>query len=920
MRALRVLASKVARSVPPAEDAGSSAADLSLPRSQTTAPSGNDTPSARPLTPHGEHEEALTAPPSGLHPPEPEQTLQDNRGIGALPPAAVDHDAAAVAPDAAREGDAAVALQPMHDVVESSVHSPQEDISPSARAADTGAASDPVLSLDLKRSPEAQSVGQPQMTAQDAAAAIEHQFEDSSLTALQLPSGQASAVKAAVASAQTQLSGVEPDDVAEQEKEELTARSGDGKRERAGARASSPAKDTPKPPRPSPESFIHPFDDTGLQPPSNDYLRWNKALAEYCLLGSNADNEDNFLSITPRILSGALAQVTGMTLSPEDAEASFADAVSNIYRTRVLTHPRKLAVLRRCDADGLPECVAFLALSVLAAYRMQTDEEAGASAYYVRLEELLRCGLSGGLPRAFEYDEFEGLWFFMHAWLEREHGRRLAMPKPDVGVRRYVALPLTHVPLRRVDIERLPDFFDSAGYEPGARIIRAKLDEDLTRWSRGRAVFTNAGMAALADERRGAVLAQIAHELESWDGAHTDPLGRRSSRVEILLDIVQRRPQLSYLPRRPAAFPNVFDDGTHAFEASEEGWYDPLPMQPDDGPTLRAGFSWEIAPGRLRLALRRPAATVIGLPASNEYTGFLSHRGLRLGAMAAALCCDELAEEACEYLSSIAQQRCTPLRHPSLPQGWQLFSGIKVQRRIAPPAGLEGLAVEDIVNLVPSGGLRLGGRWAWLAGAPPRLTVTGIEAGQAVTIDGQSVPISDDGSLAADVYLSQPGVHVVETSGLRRRVEVVEPEFSADVETTPTGSNGAIALPPGSWCLLGAAPGEVAAPAFQSAAGSLAICPFPAVWAIESAGRRGAIVLSLSLTPPRYGRNVQLPAHGLAARSVSMWASTIYEALIRRPRLDSLGQEENGSEVANVWNQYAQAARDIKRRMRRPRR
>ncbi len=669
------------------------------------------------------------------------------------------------------------------------------------------------------------------------------------------------------------------------------------------------------------------FDDEDLDRPrlvsapaieDVDYRLWNRALATHCLLVDEGD-EALYLTITPTILAAALCEVQPGRLLPEDAEAAFLRSVTAVYHGRVLGHRQRLRVLRRCGPDGLPDCIAFLAASVLAAYQMRSDEEAAATAYYARFADLLKCDLAGGHPRGFDPDEFEALWRFLEAWLRTEKGRRLALPGPDVGLRRFVALPLTHVPLRRVDIERLPEFFAWAGYEPGAKIGRSRLDQDLMSWSLSRTPFTNAGMAALADERRDAVLAQIGHELESWDGSHTDSLGRRSGRVEILLDIVQRRPELSYLPRRPAAFPQVFDDGVHAFEASDEGWYDPVPIRSEDGRDLAEGFEWQVVTGRLRLVLRRPGARAIALPASHEYTGYLSHRALQLGAPGAALCSGELAESAAEYLSAISGQRCVPLNHPGLPDGWRLFTGIKPQRRDeAPPAGLEALAVEAAVDLIPTAGLRLGSRWAWLAGAPPRLIVAGLEVGERVTIDGEPVAVAEDGTLAGDGHLARPGTHIIEAAGLRRRVEIMEPEVRRRSPERDT-SRTAVALPRGSWTLLGAMPGEVAVPAFRSRAGAVALCAFPAVWAVEVAAGPGARVLCLSTKSPSPGRMPRFAAYGPVGRNLQVWASAVYSAAIRRPHMKTLNGQACGPEARSVWAEYAQAARDIKRQFRRAR-
>ena len=146
---------------------------------------------------------------------------------------------------------------------------------------------------------------------------------------------------------------------------------------------------------------------------------------------------------------------------------------------------------------GEPDCAAFLAASVLAAYRMQADDEAAAHAYYVRLAELLRCDMSAAHPTGFHPAAFESLWVFLQNWLREEHDLRLARPTADVGLRRFVALPLAHVPLRCLDIEKLPTFFYWAGYEPGGRVPRDRLYADLCMWQQARSSLTQPGIGFL---------------------------------------------------------------------------------------------------------------------------------------------------------------------------------------------------------------------------------------------------------------------------------------------------------------------------------------------------------------------------------------------------------------------------------------
>ncbi len=671
-------------------------------------------------------------------------------------------------------------------------------------------------------------------------------------------------------------------------------------------------------PRVDPEEMARPAVISAPELEDDEYRLWNRAVAQHCLLGDDGVDAV-YLTVTPTILAAAFNRVRAEHLLPEEAQAALVRAVAAVYHGRVLGHRERLRVLRRCGSDGLPDCIAFLAASVLAAYEMRSDEEAAGTAYYKRLADLLRCDFAGGHPHGFDPDEFEALWRFLEAWLRIEKGRQLAFPGAEVGLRRFVALPLMHVPLRRVDMERLPAFFWWAGYEPRARIPRTTLDLDLASWCLGVARFTDAGMAALADERRGAVVAQVAHELESWDGEQRDSPGRRSVRVEVLLDFVRRSPQLSYLPRRPAAFPAVFDDGARRLEAAEDGWYDPLPIRGDDGPALLEGFEWEAAADGLRFALLRPPARAIALPESPEYSWFVSHKALRLGVRAGVLCAEALAGMAAEYLGAISGERCTPLVLPGLPTGWCLFVNVRPHVRTKrPPPELATLDVEAVVDLIPRDGLRLGARWAWLAGAPPRLTVAGLETGERVTLDGVPVNVAEDGSLATNARLLCSGTHVIEAAGMRRRIEIVEPQVPQSLPR-PASSVTALALPRGAWTILGAVPGELSVPAARSYAGTVAWCGFRPVWAVEVGAGPGARVLCLCAAPPPPARPARF-AVGSLSDGALRWADKVYNAFIRRPALQAADGRPCGPAVRARWDEYRHAAREIKRAFRRGRR
>jgi hypothetical protein len=648
---------------------------------------------------------------------------------------------------------------------------------------------------------------------------------------------------------------------------------------------------------------------------SKKYILWNCAIANYCLLNASTE-KDVYLAITPRALAAAIAKYSSTRLSPEEAESNFVNTVSSAYRNWVLKYSAGLTVFQRSAEDRLPKCIAFLALSVLAAYRMQSDQETSANAYYQRLAELLGCEHAGTYPTGFNTGEFEKLWFFLQKWLAQNKSISLAMPEANSGPGRFLAFPLTHVPLRKVDTEKLPDFFAWADYTPGCQVPLHKLEADISRWA-GTRYLTRAGVAALKDKRRRAVVAQIAHELELWDGSVTDTQGRRSATVEILFDTVRRQPQLSYLPKRPATFPGIFDDGVHSLESRVEGWYEPIPLSPEDGRELLEGFTWEVACDDIQLVLRRSGTAAIALVPSQDYTGFVSHNSLLLGIPCAVLVHESLVAQATGYLNSISARQYQPKNHPRLPEGWYLFRDVKAERHPETvPEGLEALNVESTADIVPSGGLRLGRKSAWLLGAPPRLLIAGLQEGQQPKIDGEPVAVTEDGILIDSGHLERPGIHTVEVGSLIRRFEIIEPAINLNPEAIHNQSAIAhtgttIALPKGSWTIIGAIPGEVEKTVCNSQQGTIVQCSFRAVWAIDVGSRSGATVLCLAKILPipqlAGGKTItqRLP-------NQENWISVIYNAAIRRPRLGTL-HEDSDNRLVEVWKAYVQKARQLKR-------
>jgi hypothetical protein len=565
-------------------------------------------------------------------------------------------------------------------------------------------------------------------------------------------------------------------------------------------------------------------------PLSEAYIQWNRAIAEY-YFSEASDNNDVYLTITPRILGVAISKYRKMSISADVAERDFVKTVAEVYKTQVKTNGLQLTFRTTYGQDDSPKCIGFLALSVLAAYQMHSDEEIGANAFWPRFADLLGCKLDGNYPEGFDPLQFEGLWKYL------QNKSPIATVEPESNSKRYVAYPLAHVPLRQIDVEKLPEFFATAGYEPESRVSHDKINADLNRLDYA---FSKPGRAALNDSRRKVAIIEIAQELECWDGAVKEAIDRRSTRVEMLLEFRNRRPQLYYLPRQPLEFPEVFDDGVNRFESSEEGWYSLSPVTHEHGEALLNGFAWESTVERTQFVLKRSGTRAIGFVPSNNhsYSGYLSRPRLIRGAPCSVLVHESLHEQTEDYLNTITSSRCEARNHRELPEGWCLFSDLRIERypEFVPPE-LSTLDIESNVDIITVGGLKLGRRNAWLLGAHPRLIVTGLEQGQQPTIDGQAVTITSDGLLVdEDNALSRPGIHTIEIGSFSKQIEMIEPEVS-NVSTgwvfeRPNTSHQ-IALPKGAWKLIGATPGDLFEARSDAWNGFIADCPFQSIWAVS---------------------------------------------------------------------------------------
>jgi len=512
--------------------------------------------------------------------------------------------------------------------------------------------------------------------------------------------------------------------------------------------------------------------------------------------------------------------------------------------------------------------------------------------------------MAGQLPLGFDPDSFDTLWEALGVWLLGQDERCLALP--GHVYQRHTAYPRAHALLRLVDIEKLPAFFESHGFEPGSRVAPSILGSSLDGFPR----LSRDAWKALQDSRRDAIVAQVAGELEGWDGSSTDTFGGRKATVQLLLQFQGSRPVLQFMPRRSTLFPDTFEDGDRVFEDGDPGFYEPVPVSPDDNDLLSHGFIWNCR----GFALSRSATQVIPLSQAGELSGLLSQRGLPLGGKSAVLCVGDQEGEVSSYLAEITGRQCRSIEHAALPTGWRLFRDVVPSVMCDPPDGLEMLEVSATVTVRLQGGLRLGRGAVWLVGAPPTVLISG-PPGLLVEVDGERCMVVD-GSVDAPA-LALVGTHVVQIGRLRRKIEVRVAEIAIDrclalVDDREIAPSEPVALPPGAWVLIGQVPDEVFC-ASPSSRPTLVRCPFIPTWAVDirrSRGKKRVLCLADSPNAPQVSHLKR------STRNAQSWMSTIRTAQVSHPTLEWLVSEDPSRDLNAAWRAYWEAAKSLKRRLR----
>lgn len=317
-----------------------------------------------------------------------------------------------------------------------------------------------------------------------------------------------------------------------------------------------------------------------------NYEQWNRAIISYFFEQSEPD-DIVFLQVNEETLS-EIAELSEFNV--KDPVDSLATAVRNaVVRAR-----REINLWRvnptnlwRNPENSEPPQVAFLALTILAASRMESSANVSHTNYYLRLNELLfdKPDLSGK-PKGMKLQEFEGFWKHLQAWVSNRYHVELYFTEGSSN-RRYVWYPISQCLINEHDRQRLYHFFFRLNLTPFSEPSDNELYTKLRYWISSPQGSAKIGRYLSNQYCKESILSQVKSLLEHWDGQvplDEAPSGKRRSTAPIsvqlyfghILDNVEVR---YWFPRRGRNNTDCKTNpmGINSLQTSEsEKWFKPV--------------------------------------------------------------------------------------------------------------------------------------------------------------------------------------------------------------------------------------------------------------------------------------------------------------------------------------------------------
>nr|WP_046283352.1 hypothetical protein [Mycobacterium sp. UM_NZ2] len=515
----------------------------------------------------------------------------------------------------------------------------------------------------------------------------------------------------------------------------------------------------------------------------DEYLRWNAAIADVIYPFGN-DAAPAYMDLEADELAAIAEQAEHNGPDPDKALTKAVREVAVDWDDTLHLQPlefRTSAWQGRNNNEAPPPCLAFLAVSVLAAEDMgQSEERLAANAYYPRLAR--RLGVPEG-DRSVETQyrrHAEFFWQCLDTWLTDHDGNR-GLPTAYALTHRYVGLPMSQALVRAGDRRKFPEMFAHYGLSPGMQIAPDALTHYLDDWlkpgSSAPGNLVSLWQRPTSHERIASIAAV---ELSNWDGVLPDGGTDRAAGAAVRAGLVVNLRsgfrgsslEIALGLRLP---PDT--DGRMQVLSSDQSWLQ-INLAPGTAGLWRTSYTEAIdavsmleGVVRLRRAddedgpeYKRFPKQVIPLTYDELQSAFVETERLQLGVNSLLLVRTQARNQARinapEQVRSALEQAARPgfdivETLQGLPDGWVLFKNVQL---FSTPS----TTVNELIPLAPNqltiaGGLRIPSRLRkWSTLAPPEIrAIAQTESRVRVTItrtDSNDVIhewISDESAIVA---------------------------------------------------------------------------------------------------------------------------------------------------------------------------
>ncbi|WNG88493.1 hypothetical protein C6A87_004415 [Mycobacterium sp. ITM-2016-00317] len=487
------------------------------------------------------------------------------------------------------------------------------------------------------------------------------------------------------------------------------------------------------------------------------YLEWNQAIADVIYPGTE-DPGPAYMDLEEEELQkiAAAAGYFGLNAAAELASVVRAVTVGSDGKFSLLSvnaNTRRWA-LRNVKQRSLkpPPCLAFLAVTVLAAEEMGRDEDLAAHAYYARLARLLQLSDNDSSLRNQYSRHAEYLWRCLNRWLEDLDGVR-GLPTAYALTYRFVGLPMSQALVRHHDRRKFPSMFAEYGLSAGMRLAPEDLVQYLDAWLAAEGTSATANLRRLwaRQDSHERVASITAVELANWDGtvaseiaATVTSMGARAAVVANLRSGFLGESLDLFLGIRPIKSDM---DGSMEVRAVDGTWLS-LGFAPGSAGLWRTAYTAVIdfrsmldGVVQVRHAgddhgqiYRHTPRMVVPLIYDELQSAFVEAERLQLGVDALLLVrsagTTKLAAGAVEEVDAILRRYARPGFRKvesisGLPEGWVLFADVQMFGAPSASTRFNELLPMARNQLTIAGGLRIPSRIRkWSSLSPPEIRAT----------------------------------------------------------------------------------------------------------------------------------------------------------------------------------------------------